>query len=154
MSTTRPSLTRLMKIHQAIADKTNPTASRLAQLCGVTARTIKRDLRLLREEFGAPLQAKRGQGYWYAREFSLSGLPLTEGELLALCMMTSLTDTLQIGKSMPSIQRFMKERRRDILKLCNRPLPLSLMVTWHPRIPRCFTSQTANRRQRFQRRTW
>lgn len=106
MPTTRPSLVRLLKIHQMIAAKTNPTIVELAVQCGVTARTIKRDLRLLREEFGAPLAVeRRGQGYGYTREFSLSELPLSEGELLALCMITSLTDTLRDTPFAPAVRR-------------------------------------------------
>ncbi|HOS42859.1 MAG TPA: WYL domain-containing protein, partial [Armatimonadota bacterium] len=93
MPTTRPSLVRVFQIHRIIAERRFPSLRDLAEQCGVSARTVKRDLRTLREEFGAPLARDRAQGgYSYAKPFNLDALPLSEGELLAVCMLRSLVD--------------------------------------------------------------
>lgn len=106
MSSTRPSLVRLFKIHQAIAEKKYPSADDLAALCEVNARTIKRDVSMLRDDFGAPvIYSRRQQGYYYTREFTLTNLPLSEGELLALCMTRAMTEMFRNTHFAPAIQR-------------------------------------------------
>lgn len=80
------SFRRLNQIHQALRTGRYPT---LAQLCAVTdgssVRTVKRDLRVLRHDLGAPLKFDRARGgYHYSEpgwEFPL--VRMTEGELLA-----------------------------------------------------------------------
>jgi predicted DNA-binding transcriptional regulator YafY len=68
----------------------------LADLCEVTPRTVKRDLRLLREEFGAPLcYSRERQGYCYEREFSLVPSPFHERELLALSIAIEVANTFR-----------------------------------------------------------
>lgn len=96
MSSTRPSVVRLLKVHHAIAGGQYPSVARLAAVCEVDARTVKRDLRTLREEFGAPAQyVKARGGYAYDGSFTLEKLALTEGEELALCMMLTLAGAMR-----------------------------------------------------------
>ena len=106
MSSTRQSLVRLFTIHQAIRGKRYPTAEGLAGICGVHARTIKRDLQLLRDEFGAPVVYSRADGgYCYTHEFSFNSVPLSEGELLAVCMMRVMADTFNNTPFAPALRR-------------------------------------------------
>ena len=106
MSSTRPSIARLFKIHQAIGEKSYPTAEELADLCEVTVRTVKRDVRELREAYGAPVAySRRYDGYYYSHEFNLTSLPLSEGELLAVCMMRAMADTFRNTPMAPALQR-------------------------------------------------
>ncbi len=110
MSSTRPSLLRLFKIHQAISQKDYPSAERLAEECAVNARTIKRDVKVLRDDFDAPvIYSRRHQGYHYTRDFNLTALPLTEGELLALCMMRVMADTFRNTHFAPAITRALRK---------------------------------------------
>lgn len=93
MPATRPSLVRVFEIHRLIAEGGHPSLDTLAEQCGVNARTVKRDLRTLREEFDAPLAHSRERGgYYYSKPFNLDSLPLSEGELLAVCMLRTLVD--------------------------------------------------------------
>jgi len=87
MSFARPTLTRLLRIHYAISTGRYPSLAQLAEGCGGHERTVKRDLRLLREELGAPLSYSRERrGYHYTRPFSLAPTPFEERELLALSL--------------------------------------------------------------------
>lgn len=103
---TRPSVVRLFSIHEAIAEKTFPTSEQLAKLCEVNARTIKRDVKALRDDFGAPVEYSRERnGYYYTHDFNLTSLPLTEGELLAVCMTRSLVGNFNNTHFAPAIKR-------------------------------------------------
>ena len=85
MASTRPSLMRLLRIHQSLSLRRYPSLVNLAEMCGTHPRTLKRDLRVLREEFNAPLAYCRPRGgYHYTRPFSLAPPPFDERELLAL----------------------------------------------------------------------
>lgn len=96
MPAARPCLVRLLKVHHAIARGGYPSLTALAELCEVNARTVKRDLRLLREEFGAPIgYSRKRQGYWYEREFSLVPSPFHERELLALSIAIEVANTFR-----------------------------------------------------------
>lgn len=93
MPATRHSLVRVFQIHRLITERHYPSLDDLAEQCGVNPRTVKRDLRTLREEFAAPLAHDRTKGgYYYAHPFNLDALPLSEGELLAVCMLRTLVD--------------------------------------------------------------
>ncbi len=106
MATTRPSLARLLRIHHCLAAGRHPTLGELAKLCGVHERTIKRDLGVLRDEFGAPLEyCRRRRGYTYREPFSLDSLPLAEGELLALCMTNVAADMFRNTPFAAALQR-------------------------------------------------
>lgn len=95
-----------MELHHAVAGKTYPSLEALAVQCGVHARTVKRDLRVLRDEFGAPLAYSRTHGgYYYQHEFNLAAPTFSEGELLALCLSTSLAQSLQHTSLAPAMRR-------------------------------------------------
>jgi predicted DNA-binding transcriptional regulator YafY len=112
MSTTRPSLSRLFLIHQTINAREYPSLETLATLCAITERTLKRDLKLLRDEFGAPLAYSRERsGYWYTAPFSLSAPPLSEGELLALCLTLTLAPAMGQTPFAPALQRSLQKLR-------------------------------------------
>lgn len=77
---------RLFEIDRLVRDGLYPNATRLARDCGVTRKTIQRDLDTLRWEMGAPIvyDAKR-RGYCYAEPgYSLPAVTVTEQELFAL----------------------------------------------------------------------
>ncbi|HOF86789.1 MAG TPA: WYL domain-containing protein, partial [Armatimonadota bacterium] len=112
MTTSRPSLSRLFLIHQAIAAREYPSLEDLAELCGVTARTIKRDLRMLRDAFRAPLTYFRAHnGYAYATPFNLSAPPLSEGELLALCFTITMAAAMGQTPFAPALRRSAEKLR-------------------------------------------
>lgn len=110
MSSTRPSLARMMLIHQAIAGRRYPSLDDLALLCQVHPRTIKRDLRTLREEFDAPVcYAREEQGFYYTNDFTLATPPLTEGEILALSMMSTFSSVLENTPFAPAVHRALQK---------------------------------------------
>lgn len=76
---------RINQIHKQIASGRHPTVSDLSELCGVSTRTIKRDLDVLRNELNAPLNNDRRRGgFFYSNsEWTLPIHRLTEGDLLA-----------------------------------------------------------------------
>jgi predicted DNA-binding transcriptional regulator YafY len=81
-----PKLRRLLLVDREVRSGTFPTADRLAQLAEVNVRTIGRDIALLRNELGAPLEFCRQRNGWrYTCDtFQLPHLRISEGELLAL----------------------------------------------------------------------
>ncbi len=78
----------------------------------MTTRTVKRDLQSLRYDFSAPVEYHRERGgYGYIAPFSLTAPPLSEGELLALCMMITLAPALQTTPFAPALQRSLQKLR-------------------------------------------
>lgn len=78
-------LSRLRTIHEEVSAGKYPTVRRLAELLERSERTVKRDLRYLRDQLGAPLEFDREKGGWRYRElgWSLPPVYFGEGELLA-----------------------------------------------------------------------
>jgi predicted DNA-binding transcriptional regulator YafY len=77
---------RLYKIHHLLLKKRYPSRQELAERLEVSPRTIQRDLDLLRDELGAPIEYdKMRGGYYYTNDqFSLIPLHLNVQEQLAL----------------------------------------------------------------------
>lgn len=76
---------RLDLIHREISAGRCPTLRSLAEVLERNERTVKRDLRVLREQFGAPIVFDRERGGFRYREpgWELPPVRLNEGELLA-----------------------------------------------------------------------
>ncbi|MGE3806165.1 MAG: helix-turn-helix transcriptional regulator [Gemmataceae bacterium] len=83
---TRPPIRRVLLLDRMIREGRYPNARSAAKELEIHPRTVHRDLALLRESFGAPLEysAKRNGFYYRDQTFALPLLQLTEGELLAL----------------------------------------------------------------------
>jgi predicted DNA-binding transcriptional regulator YafY len=84
----RPPLVRIMAIDQAIRAGEWPNARTLADRLEVNARTIRRDLALLRHQLHAPLEFDPVHNgfFYYDPTYRLSYFQLTEGELVALLL--------------------------------------------------------------------
>lgn len=78
-------ISRLRVIHEEIGAGRYPTVRRLAELLERSERTVKRDLRFMRDQLGAPLEFDRERGGWRYGElgWSLPPVRFGEGELLA-----------------------------------------------------------------------
>lgn len=109
---TRPTLERLVQIHHAIASGAGPTLVDLAGLCDVHPRTIKRDLRQLREGFDAPLCCSRqDRRYRYERPFALLPEPFHERELLALSLVIDIAHTFRNTPFADALRRALEKLR-------------------------------------------
>ena len=75
-----------MAIDQALRGQKWPTERSLAGELEVNSRTVRRDLKYMRDQLRAPIKFNRGRrGYWYTEAtYQLPFLRLTEGELVAL----------------------------------------------------------------------
>ncbi|MBA2378226.1 MAG: WYL domain-containing protein [Blastocatellia bacterium] len=78
-------LTRISTIDREIASGQFPNVKRSADLLEITERTVKRDLAMMRDGFGAPITHERGKGgFRYSKPgWSLPMQKIREGELLA-----------------------------------------------------------------------
>ena len=77
---------RLLHVDFRLRDGTRPNAKRLARECGVSIKTIYRDIEALRSELGAPIEwdVEHG-GYYYKKPgFLIPAAALSEHELLAM----------------------------------------------------------------------
>ena len=76
---------RLKQIHEEISAGHYPTTRTLAALLERHERTVKRDLRFMRDQLGAPLVFDRARGGWRYHEpgWALPPQQFGEGELLA-----------------------------------------------------------------------
>ncbi len=76
---------RLKLIHDEISAGRHPNVPALARKLEVSARTVKREMRALRDDFGAPLVYDRARGGFRYREpgWQLPPYSFDEGELLA-----------------------------------------------------------------------
>jgi proteasome accessory factor B len=82
----RPLWRRLQTIHHDIKEKRFPNASSLAQMLGVSSKTVQRDLDYLRDELAAPIEFDRQEnGYFYSRpDYVLPFLPVDGNDLFSI----------------------------------------------------------------------
>lgn len=82
----RPALRRYWLIDRELRAQTFPTAERLAELAEVDARTIRRDIGQMRDDFYAPIEFNFVRNGWEytSPTYRLPAVLITEGELLAL----------------------------------------------------------------------
>lgn len=84
---TRAVMYRILMIHRMLESGACPCVKDIAEKLEVSRRTIERDIELLRDQFGAPLEYDHfKKGYRYTRSFSLPTIKLTEGEVAVLLM--------------------------------------------------------------------
>lgn len=105
MSFARAELVRLLLIHREILLQRYPTHARLAELCGVSVRTIKRDMELLRDEFNAPLAYDYKQrGFYYHHAFTLLPESFSNQEAMALCLTLEVADSFRNTPFAPALK--------------------------------------------------
>lgn len=105
MSFARAELVRLLQIHREILVGRYPTHARLAELCGVSDRTIKRDMQLLRVEFSAPWEYDfQRRGFHYTRAFTLLPESFGEQELMALSLSLEVADSFRNTPFAPALK--------------------------------------------------
>lgn len=82
----RPLWRRLQTIHHEIKEKRFPNASSLAEMLGVSSKTVQRDLDYLRDELEAPIEFDRQEnGYFYSRaDYVLPFLPVDGNDLFSI----------------------------------------------------------------------
>jgi predicted DNA-binding transcriptional regulator YafY len=87
MANHRIEVSRIFKIHTEIASGRKPSISKLADMCDVGERTIKRDIKMMREEMFAPLKTSRtkgDEGYYYEKAYNLAPETFDDKEVAAL----------------------------------------------------------------------
>ncbi|HHX50811.1 MAG TPA: WYL domain-containing protein [Clostridia bacterium] len=101
----RARFARIYYLDRRLRENSYPNTPQLARMWEVHTRTIERDIEYMRDRLGAPLAYDyRRKGYYYAGEFCLPPLNLTEDEmstlflaqkLLAQCAGTPLEDPVR-----------------------------------------------------------
>jgi predicted DNA-binding transcriptional regulator YafY len=80
-------LERLLQLDELLRSQPRPTAEMLGQTLECTERTIRNDIDLLRDRYGAPIEFSRQRGWHYTDpDWRLPSVPLTQGELFALTL--------------------------------------------------------------------
>ena len=106
MSFGRQQLVRILLIHQQLAQRGYPTQERLAELCGVSARTIKRDMKMMREELGAPILYDTARdGNYYSKPFLLMPEAFQPEEVMALCLTLEVADSFRDTPFAPALKK-------------------------------------------------
>lgn len=94
-------LDNIYKLNQFLKTRRHPAPeSTLMQELECSRSTLFRTIDKLRDRFGAPIENRRGEGYYYAKEgqdFELPGTWFKAQELEALLVMDSLISNLQPG---------------------------------------------------------
>lgn len=114
MANHRTEISRLLKIHYAIASGERPTVAELVERCGIGLRSIKRDIAVLKEEFHAPINVSRTkgeEGYYYEHPFRLAPEPFSDQELLALSMALQIAETFYNSPFVPAIKGALEKLR-------------------------------------------
>src|SRR5918911_5239479 len=85
--------TRLITLIMLLQRQPNQTAAQLAQVLGVSVRTVQRYITML-DEIGIPIYAERGPygGYALARGYKMPPLIFTPEEAAAVYLGTSLLE--------------------------------------------------------------
>lgn len=87
MTTSGRHLERLLQIDTFLRSGQRHTATNMAELLGVTERTVRKDIDFMRDRFGAPISSTKVKGYYYTEpDWRLPTIPLSEGELFALAL--------------------------------------------------------------------
>ncbi len=86
----RPALRRFLTIDRELRAGQFPTAERLAELTETNAKTIRRDLRFLQDEYQAPIAFNPSRKGWEytCPTYRLPAVLITEGELVGLFIAT------------------------------------------------------------------
>ena len=72
---------RIQWLHRYIAEMRYPNASRLAERFGISHRQAQRDVKSLRNDFGAPLAySTERRGFYYTADFSLPSYTVSANE--------------------------------------------------------------------------
>ena len=109
---------RLLKLHQLLKDRRVPLSARaLAERLDTDEQGVKRAIRELREEVGAPIVYDRAQrGYWYDAKvralYELPGLWMDAAELYALLASYQLLGSIQPGVMDAAIAPLQPHRTR------------------------------------------
>lgn len=115
---------RIYRVHRELSPGRKITFERLREALEVSAATLKRDIRYMREFMDAPIQSDRdGSGYWYdpaAPAFELPGLWFNASELYALLASEQLLEAVQPGLLGPSLGP-LKQRIRSLLAQSGHP---------------------------------
>ena len=82
----RPPLERMLRIHDALAERRYPNSSTLAASLEVNPKTILRDLEFMRDRMNLPIEwDARNRGFHYTESVeAFPTMKITEGELIAL----------------------------------------------------------------------
>ncbi len=120
----RPALRRLWIIDRELRSRTYPTVERLAELAEVDTKTIRRDLRQLKDDCGAPVMFNHKRRGWEYTEpnYHLPAVMITEGELVAMFL---AGQALQMAQGTP----YAENLQRAIRKL-SEFLPDEVSVHW------------------------
>lgn len=96
MGETATFLRRAMRFLDDLKKKRYPNASTLARMCGCSRSTAVRTIDRLRYDFGVPIEYEEAQrGYYLTQDdFSLTVLPPSREELLALCVLSDFAQML------------------------------------------------------------
>jgi predicted DNA-binding transcriptional regulator YafY len=121
----RPALRRIFLIDRELRAGRYPTATRLAELCEVNDKTVRRDLDYLAREYRAPVAFNPAHNGWEYTEptYRLPAVLITEGELLAIFL---AGQTLKQHAGTP----YEPALRRAIDKLTEL-LPDEVSLHWH-----------------------
>lgn len=113
MAFSRSEFLRLIKMHQAFVTGRHPSLATLAALCDVHPRTVKRDIRMMREEFQAPVVFMREKGgYGYSRPFSFAPASFSEKEMLAVSIALEIADTFRNSPFVPALKGALHQLQR------------------------------------------
>lgn len=120
----RPALRRLWLIDRELRSGAYPTVQRLAELAEVDDKTIRRDLKTLRNDCGAPVEFNYAHGGWEYTQpnFQLPAVMITEGELVAMFL---AGQALQMACGTP----YAEDLQRAIKKL-GEFLPDEVSIHW------------------------
>jgi len=104
MKGSKPQFRRLHGIDKRIREGKYPNSSTLAEEHAVSARTIKRDIEFLLDQWGAPIKYDRSKhGYYYTEpNYKLPAIDISESDLFAIAIAEK---TLQQYKNTPLFDR-------------------------------------------------
>lgn len=78
---------RILEIDKLIRAEAFPNCQMLTHLFKVSERTILRDIDFIKKSFNAPIKySKNKNGYYYGKDFYLSEIALTEGDIISLLL--------------------------------------------------------------------
>jgi predicted DNA-binding transcriptional regulator YafY len=127
----RNMVSRLIELSSLLKNAHQFTLKELSQRLEVCERTIKRDIRLLRDEYRAPIRFSRVKNtYCLSEEWFFSMPDFTEGELLALVLATVLLKQYRntpMEKHLLSIEKKIKHIFSDKISLSGEEI--EMMVT-------------------------
>jgi predicted DNA-binding transcriptional regulator YafY len=132
----RFTLGRLFRIYEKIKEGSFPDVLKLAEEEGVSERTIKRDIQMLKYSLNAPISYSRNRrGYYFTKNWEFPFPELSAGEILTLFIANNLLKELKntpLHEISFTLSKKLEKLFPEHISIANRDIEKILSISFQP----------------------